>query len=1214
MKNSSITLTELRVAASQYGTEREYWTQNMSGDPSVAAFPPDFVGGYDEQGDARIVKFLIDGDMYSRLMEAANVSDYAVHILLMSVLGILVHKLTGESDLVIGTSIYRPSDVGKYLNSVLPIRIPISPNDSFKEVILKTRIAVLEGNKYQSYPMEILKEDLGRQKLYDIGLTMADTLLTVEEAGMVAPVLFSFVHSPNALVGEISYPGSLYRPETVEGIAGRFKLVLETLLADAMAPISGVSVMTTSEYDWLVQRYNDTTKDYPADCTLAELFEKQCVATPGREAIIDRDESVTYQELNRRANRLARALRQRGVTVESLVAVYMENSIGLVASILAVLKAGGAYVPLNPQNPKNHNKLLLDDCGPVAILTTQDLLRTHEELFHGYESKAVIVDVVDEVGRYDDTNLAAVASGRNLAYVVYTSGTEGRPKAVMIEQRSLLNYVYFAIAQYVQGERVTFALFTSLAFDLTVTSIWAPLLSGNRIVVFQGEHGGMLLEEALRDPRVNVVKATPSHLRTIQHLDWRDSGIRRLIVGGEDFKTRLAGELLARFGTHVEIYNEYGPTETSVGCAIRRFDPATDSRRSVPIGVPIPNTQIYVVDANNNPVPPGVVGEVVIGGDGVARGYLRRQELTDERFFERDGRRFYRSGDRANFLANGELEFVGRTDRQIKVNGFRVELGEIEYQLTKLHLPPMQAGSLEDTNIQTDNRRYCVRCVLTDNYPGIEFDSEGVCSVCRDYDSHKTTINNYFRPLDEFRKIVDANRGPNYDMVLMFSGGKDSTYVLLQLVEMGYKVLTFTFDNGFISDKAFSNIKSITRRLNVENRIVTAEQMNSVFVRSLRVYNNVCNGCWNGINGLGAMLAKEVGCKVIVSGLSRGQIYDMRLRGLFQLGIFDDKEIEEKLLLFRKGFHSRDNMFSKALKIDMESEALDSLVFVDFFRYDATATSAVRQYLSQQGWEAPPDTGICSTNCRINDIGIYVHLANEGYHNYAAPLSWDIRLGIISRQDALGDMAYNLDSDTVQDVLNEIGYYNLPRIQEAVIVPRWDQDGSMSLCAYFVSAEEIATDSLRKALQAFVPSHMVPKYFVRLLDIPVTTNGKVDVRSLPDPRSRDTEPGHVTASTTEERELRKIWASVLGIDELRIGLEDRFFDLGGDSYKIIQLTLQVNEHFSQSMSVVDMYGLPTIRSLMDRMEAGQGNVDERQAEEQETILDRTVGLFREVLE
>lgn len=468
---------------------------------------------------------------------------------------------------------------------------------------------------------------------------------------------------------------------------------------------NSVHLQTEREYQSLVIEFNESAAPYPSDESIIELFVAQAARTPAHEAIRLGDESLTYRELDDRTNQMAARLRSLGVGPSQLVVIYMEHSIEVVCAMLGVLKAGAAYVPVDAAIPTERLAFMLRDMTE-ALAGTVPVLVTQSRLVSNLPSGAAQVVTLDadfaSVDGYAVSDPPTPVSPHDLAYVIYTSGSTGTPKGVMIDHRSLVNYIWWANEQYCRGERLTWPLFSSLAFDLTVTSIFTPLISGGRIVVYRESHGGhgTVVFEVIKDGVVDIVKLTPAHLAMIKDMDLRASRIRRLIVGGEDFKTTLARDITDAFGRPVEIYNEYGPTEATVGCMIHRFDRDRDLALSVPIGRPAANACIYILDEQLDPVPSGVIGEMYLAGDGLARGYFNRPALTAQAFVtaedprqkgpgatfpggKAENVRLYKTGDIARWTVDGRMEFLGRADHQVKIGGFRIELGEIEACLMK---------------------------------------------------------------------------------------------------------------------------------------------------------------------------------------------------------------------------------------------------------------------------------------------------------------------------------------------------------------------------------------------------------------------------------------------------------------------------------------------------------------------------------------------------
>jgi amino acid adenylation domain-containing protein len=372
----------------------------------------------------------------------------------------------------------------------------------------------------------------------------------------------------------------------------------------------------------------------------------------------------------------------------------MNPSTAAVISILGILKAGGAYLPIDPGYPEERIDYMLQDSGAKVLLT--NLPKVH----HSFNCQLSIVNYklsMSLPGAPLHHSSFIAHHSRCLAYVIYTSGTTGKPKGVMIEHRGLVNYIWWAAKTYVREEKLNFPFYTSLSFDLTITSIFTPLITGRAIFVYEGDHNEWLIEQVIDNQNIGIVKLTPSHLKLIREKETPPphpgqgghlpGGIKRFIVGGENLDTQLAKDVCMDF-KDIEMYNEYGPTETVVGSMIYKFDPQKDKRKSVSIGDPIDNTKIYLLDRKQKPVPMGIAGEIYISGAGVAGGYLNNPGLTAETFIKNPfvrGQRMYRTGDLAVRLPDGTLEFTGRVDHQVKIRGFRIELAEIENQLLNHH-------------------------------------------------------------------------------------------------------------------------------------------------------------------------------------------------------------------------------------------------------------------------------------------------------------------------------------------------------------------------------------------------------------------------------------------------------------------------------------------------------------------------------------------------
>ncbi|MEL6269047.1 MAG: AMP-binding protein, partial [Chloroflexota bacterium] len=715
---------------------------------------------------------------------------------------------------------------------------------------------------------------------------------------------------------------------------------------------------------------------------------------------------------------------------------------------------------------------------------------------------------------------------------------------------------------------------------LTVTSIYVPLITGGAIRVYPDTEGnGMLIREVFADNAVDVVKLTPSHLALVRDMDLQNTRIKTLIVGGEDFKTELARHIHQASGGRIAQFNEYGPTEATVACMIHRYDPNRDTRPSVPIGTPSDNMRVYVLDSRLQPTPTGMIGEMVVAGDSVARGYHNRDELTAERFLPdpfTDGGRMYRTGDLARWLPGGEMAFLGRNDHQVKVGGVRIELGEVEAAL--LAHPAVKAAVIDVRGAKAaepdaaESLTYCTRCGLASNYPGVTYNADGVCSICDAYDDYREKAQSYFHDMDEFKTVAErikSRSSGDYDCVALLSGGKDSTYMLHGLVEHGLRVLTFTLDNGYISDGAKANIRRATDALGVEHVWGETPFMNEIFVDSLHRYANVCNGCFKTIYTLAIDLAREKGIGTIVTGLSRGQFFETRLTPeLFTGDDFDPAAIDASIERARRAYHQRDDIISRSLDVDVfrAESALDEIEFVDFYRYCDVDLSDLYDFLSTSGlWERPDDTGR-STNCLINDAGIYIHKKKRGFHNYALPYSWDVRMGHKTREEAMDELDDDLDEPHIRQMLREIGYTDTGA-----------EGGQQRLVAYYTTAEPVTAAALREALSSTLPSFMVPSHFVELDAMPLGASGKIDRKALPAidaDRQAQVSAAYAPPEDEVQEALTDIWQSVMHME--RIGVHDNFFELGGHSLPAIRIVSRINEAFEIDFPLDQFFANPTI--------------------------------------
>jgi amino acid adenylation domain-containing protein len=772
--------------------ERNYWFNKLSGDWSKTSFPFDHRKAGKNKPGLKSIPFAFSHELYEKLMRLSNNSDIRLYLILMTVLVLLLEKYTGNRDIIVGAPIYRQDVEGDFINKIVVLRTQLKENMSFKELLLQVSQTNFEAVEHINYSLETIPYELNMSfpqnefPLFDVAILLENLHEKNYIRHLDLGVIFSFTRKDHCIEGVVEYKDSLYSQETARRMIFHFNNLTDRALTDIDAKIDHLSIMSDEEIKQLVVDINTTRvtrPGYPVGKMIHELFREQVERTPLHIALQWRENLLTYKELDDTANRLSRRLKNSGIQTETIVTILLEHSPELIAAVLAVLKAGGTYLPIDPEYFISRIDFLLEDSNTNHLISRKKL--ANKVKFTGtviHPENLERCQNIHHDNRHDDKPAASnhALQQDTLAYVIYTSGSTGKPKGVMIPHSALVNYVWWAAQTYVRGEKLNFPLYSSISFDLTVTSIFTPLITGNTIIIYEDKEKNFMVEKIVDENNVGVIKLTPSHLYVLKYKDLQHSKIKCFIVGGELFETRIAREIASKFTGNVEIYNEYGPTEATVGCLIYKFDPGKDKSPGVPIGVPIYETQVYILDRHYKPVPVGVSGEIYVAGKGVARGYLNSPELTAEKFcLRRPGGSFYknrpldprknflleasdrdhmqscshasvslsshhslhypftplphypiyRTGDLARWLPDRNIEFLGRMDHQVKIRGYRIELAEIEQQLLR------HEAVKETVVIARDAEEKSTYSEKQDQYLCAYFVSEGElpASVCREY-------------------------------------------------------------------------------------------------------------------------------------------------------------------------------------------------------------------------------------------------------------------------------------------------------------------------------------------------------------------------------------------------------------------------------------------------------------------------------------------------
>lgn len=696
-----------------------YWKQRLGGGLPILQLPTDHPRPAEQTYRGSRETIMISKEITEGLKAIGTREGATLYMTLLAAFKTWLCRYTGEEDILVGSPVANrrfpelEKLIGCFINT-LALRTDLSGDLTFNQLLGRIRETVLEAYTYQDVPFEQLVDELsperntGYSPLFQVMFVLQNAHGDRRQIGDVKirplPVemdiakfdlTLSMREHAGGLAAEFEYNSDLFDRETILRWARHFEALLAGVTANPDAQLSRLPLLLEAEMQEMLTKGKGQWQEFERDLCIHQWFEAQVVQTPDAEAVVMKDLRLTYRELNEQANRLAHYLCTFGVAPEVKVGISLERSIEIVIAILATLKAGGAYVPLDPNYPQERVKYALEDSQVAVLLTEEHLLNKLPE----HQVPVICLDRdADIIGRQESDNLPCEANADNLAYVIYTSGSTGKPKGVLIPHGNVIRLLKATEHWYGFDEQDVWTLFHSYAFDFSVWEIWGALLYGGKVVVapYWVSRSPEDFLDLLISEQVTVLNQTPSAFRQLIQAEERKGDVaqplalRYVIFGGEALELQSLKPWFERHGDErPKLFNMYGITETTVHVTYRPIGWGdVESGTGSVIGAPIPDLQVFVLDQYLQPVPIGVCGEMYVGGAGVARGYLNRPELTNERFIQHPfstdpDARLYKTGDLARYLADGDLEYLGRVDHQVKVRGFRIELGEIESSLVE---------------------------------------------------------------------------------------------------------------------------------------------------------------------------------------------------------------------------------------------------------------------------------------------------------------------------------------------------------------------------------------------------------------------------------------------------------------------------------------------------------------------------------------------------
>jgi amino acid adenylation domain-containing protein len=690
-----------------------HWRQQLGNKLPLGDLPSDRPRPQQQSFRGKRHIFALHKSLVAAIKHLISSESVTLYMFLLAAFKSLLFRYTGQEDVVVGSAIAGRTQkeiqnlIGLFTNTLV-LRTDLRGNPTFLELLKRVRETCVKTYAHQHFSFEKLVEelhperDLSRNPLFQVMFLLQNipnpvlTLkgltthrLELDSGTSKVDLTISLSESNGELIGSFEYNTDLFDSATVTRMAGHYRTLLEAIVANPDQSIATLPICTEEERHQILIEWNDTAGDYPKDKCIHDLFEEQVERTPEAIAIEFKDLQITYQELDQRANQLAHYLITLGIGPEKLVGICLERSVEMVVGLLGILKAGGAYLPLDPAYPEERLRFMMEDSQVSVLLTQQKLIQDQEWTIDADDARPSSFEPGLQIVCLDrdratieqqcSDNPSPNIGSQNLAYVIYTSGSTGIPKGVQIEHRSVVNCLVSIEKQIKLKPQDAWLAVTTICFDIATLELFLPLITGAKVILTNTEESGdaTRLIDRIKTSQPSFMQATPSMWQLLFETGWQCPAGFTILSGGEALTRGLADRFLDGADS---VWNLYGPTESTIWSTITRV---TANQRSVLIGRPIGNTQVYILDPNLQPVPIGVPGELYIGGDGLARGYLNRPELTAEKFvrnsFNDDPHlRLYRTGDLAKYRADGNIEFLGRCDNQVKIRGHRIELGEIE--------------------------------------------------------------------------------------------------------------------------------------------------------------------------------------------------------------------------------------------------------------------------------------------------------------------------------------------------------------------------------------------------------------------------------------------------------------------------------------------------------------------------------------------------------
>jgi amino acid adenylation domain-containing protein/non-ribosomal peptide synthase protein (TIGR01720 family) len=1258
-------------------SQTNYWKQQLGGSLPVLQFPTDYPRPAFQSYKGKKYRFTVSKSLTTALRILSQQAEATLFMTLLAAFKTLIYRYSQEDDIIVGTAIANRNLpqieklIGFFVNTLV-LRTNVSGNPSFLDLLGRVREVTLDAYNHQDLPFDKLVEEiqpernLSHNPLFQVwfalnnnpmpSLEIGELTLSISETDN-ATAQFDFsldmVEQQEELIGTFEYNSDLFDADTITRIAGHFQTLLAGIVANPEQQIASLPLVTETEENDLLYKWNNNQVEYPQDQCIHHLFENCVNKTPNSVSVVFQQQQLTYQELNSKANQLAHYLHSLGVDKNVLVGICVDRSVEMIVALLGVLKAGGAYVPLDPAYPQERLSFMLHDSQVSVLLTQQRLVAS----LPVQNLPVVCLDRDWEIiSKQSEANPVINSTPDNLAYVIYTSGSTGKSKGVASAHRSLVNAFHAWKKAYQLDSLTSHLQMASFAFDVFSGDVIRALCSGAKLVLCPRE---WLLEpeklyQLMLAEKVDSAEFVPAVLRNlVQYLEKTRQNLyfmRLLVVGSDSLYVKEYKEFQRYCGEQTRLINSYGVTEATIDSTYFEVRECNLPENGlVPIGRPLANTKIYILDPYLQPVPVGIPGEIYIGGVGLAQGYLNRPDLTTERFILWNGeKRLYKTGDKAKYLADGNIEFLGRLDYQIKLRGFRIELGEIEAVINE-HPSVREATVISRKDVSDSEQLVAYIVANTSNV--VKEQTSAVDLNTQQTSQWQAVFDNLYNELDSEQQsgfyikgwessytglhIPDEEVRSWMDQTVERISALQPTRVLEIGSGSGLMLLRFAphctqYYATDISQNALNIIQQQLSKLGQDlSRVsfvqkgaddftgMSTDTFDAVFIVSVAQYFpsvdyllKVLAGAVNVVEPGGFIFLGDVRNFSLLEAFHTSvQLHKApdslsltNLQQRVQKQIFAEKQLvidpaffialkqhlpkisHVEIHLERGHFHNELTKFRYDVIIHVGHEIypIVDISWLDWQQAKLTLPS-VRQLLI----ETEPDILAIANvpNARVSlDVKAVEFLKkSEGLTNVGElrqALQTIATTGVDPEElwALAKELPYDIDISWSDDSVD--GQYNVvfkrrtagskmisiavaPSCTGKAISPQtWSNYANAPL--HQMSNTQLVS-LLRQCLKSKLPNYMVPSAFVMLNALPLTPNGKVDRKALPEPeRIRpEIEETYVAPQTTIEKQLAVIWAQVLGLE--KVGINNKFFELGGDSILSIQVVSKANQaglHFT----------------------------------------------------